>query len=293
MNPRQLTPSMSLLLVFEAAARHESYSRAAEELSLSQSAISKQVKNLETQLGVSLFQPAGRSVRLTEVGQRYYADLREALGLIRRATQQAMSAQSNTQVLRLATLPTFGSKWLLPRIHDFYAAHPGITIHIQSRIGEIDFALGDIDAAITVGTGHWPHVVAHRLHNESLVAIVSPNALGPQAPEPSWLAQQTLLRVASHPQSWAAWFATYKLDHHLMRLGPSFELTSHLIQAVHAGIGMGLVPQALVSEELQRGELIAIGAAITSERSYYLIYPQRNAALPSLAALKTWLLETL
>ena len=292
MNPRHLTPSMSLLLVFEAAARHESYTRAAEELSLSQSAISKQIKTLETQLSIALFQREGRSVRLTEAGQRYYTDLHEALDLIRSATLQAISSQANTSILRLATLPTFGSKWLLPRLHDFYAAHPGITLHIQSRIGKIDFSAGDIDAAITVGDGHWPHVVAHPLHNEFLIAIVTPRVLGNQAAEPQWLAKQTLLTVTSHPPSWAQWFSNYQLDQRLMHMGPRFELTSHLIQAVRTGIGVGLVPHALISEELKRGELIAIGEAMISPRSYYLIYPPRKTALPALAALKTWLLET-
>lgn len=292
MNPRHLTPSMSLLLAFEAAARHESYTRAAEDLSLSQSAISKQVQALEKQLGLTLFRRAGRSVKLTDAGRRYYLDLSAALGLIRSATLQAMSFESGTSVLRLATLPTFGSKWLLPRIHGFYASHPGITIHIHSRIGDIDFSLGDIDAAITVGTGHWPGAIAHPLHNELLVAIVSPAALSKGAAGPNWVAKQSLLTVVSHPQVWAEWFSTYQLDHRLMRMGPSFELTSHLIQAVRAGIGVGLVPQALVSEELKRGELIAIGKALISQRSYYLIYPHRNASLPSLEALKTWLLET-
>lgn len=293
MNPRHLTPSMSLLLAFEAAARHESYTRAAEDLSLSQSAISKQVQALEAQLGLALFQRAGRSVRLTDAGRRYYVDLSEALGLIRSSTLQAMSFQSGSSVLRLATLPTFGSKWLLPRIHDFYATNHNVTIHIQSCIGEIDFSSGDIDAAITVGTGHWQGVIAHRLDNEFLIAIAPPPAFPNQPIKPEWVAKQMLLTVASNPQAWAEWFSTYHLDHRLMRMGPRFELTSHLIQAVRAGIGVGLVPHALVTEELKRGELVAIGKAMTSPRSYYLTYPQRNISLPSLEAFKSWLLKTL
>ncbi|MFC3340244.1 LysR substrate-binding domain-containing protein [Paracandidimonas soli] len=291
MNYRRLTPSMSLLLIFESAARHESYARAADELSLSQSAISRQVQTLETQLGIRLFSREGRSVRLTDAGRRYFDDLSDALGMIRSATLQAMSHQSGIGALRLAILPTFGAKWLLPRLNDFYAAYPGVTIHIHSRIGDIDFNAGDIDAAITVGFGEWPGLVAHRLHHESLVAVVRREAVRDgHAPTLEWMQEQPLLTVASNPQAWAQWFSHHRLDHRQMRIGPSFELTSHLILAVRAGIGVGLVPRMLVEDELLRGELAAAGETIASQRSYCLVYPPRNETLPSLAAFRGWLL---
>lgn len=284
---------MSLLLVFEAAARHESYTRAAEELSLSQSAISRQVQTLESQLGVSLFRREGRSVRLTDAGRRYFIELSAALGRIRSATLQAMSHRSGGGTLSLATLPTFGSKWLLPHLHGFYRAHPGVTVHIHSRIGAIDFDTAEIDAAITVGTGDWPGLISHRLYHEFLVAIASPRAIdGGQAPAPAWATKQTLLTVATNQQAWSEWFSFYELDHREMRIGPSFELTSHLIQAVMAEMGVGLVPRVLVEDELTRGELLTIGEAIPSQRSYYLVYPERNESLPSLAAFREWLLAS-
>ncbi|HGL4259876.1 LysR substrate-binding domain-containing protein [Burkholderia dolosa] len=294
MNYRRLTPSMSLLLAFEAAARHESYTRAADELSLSQSAISRQVQTLESQLGVPLFRREGRSVKLTEVGRRYFVELGGALGRIRGATLQAMSHQAGAGTLRLATLPTFGSKWLLPHLHGFYAAHPGVTVHLHSRIGAIDFHTDDIDAAITVGAGNWPGLHAHRLYNEFLIAIASPDTAGRRAAAraPAWAIGQTLLGVTSNQHAWAEWFSHYRLDHRRMRIGPSFELTSHLIQAVRAGMGIGLVPKVLVEDELSRNELVSIGDAITSERSYYLVYPPENDTLPSLVAFRDWLLKS-
>ncbi|MDO4232741.1 MAG: LysR substrate-binding domain-containing protein [Lautropia sp.] len=300
MNHRRLTPSMSLLLAFEAAARHESYTRAAEELSLSQSAVSRQVQTLEAQLGIELFRREGRSVRLTDVGRRYFVELGGALGRIRAATLQAMAHQAGVGTLRLATLPTFGSKWLLPRLHRFYRAHPGITVHLHSRIGMQDFSTGELDAAITVGTGQqWQGLMADRLYDEFLVAIAAPGRRRRGADEtqdsaapPSAAVSQTLLTVASNPQAWAEWFSHYGLDHRRMRLGPSFELTAHLIQAVMAGMGVGLVPAALVQEELARGDLCAIGAAIPSERSYYLVYPPGSDGLPSLMAFREWLLRS-
>jgi len=291
MNPRRLTPSMSLLLVFEAAARYESYTRAAEELALSQSAISRQIQTLEDQLGITLFRREGRAVRLTDVGRRYALEMSAALGRIRSATLQAMSYQSGTGSLRLATLPTFGSKWLLPRLHLFYGEHPGVNVHIHSRIGTIDFDAGEIDAAITVNVGPPAGVISHHLQNEWLVAIAGSAQLGRKKRlEPAWVKSQPLLMIASNPQAWAKWFSEHALEHRHMRMGPSFELTSHLIQAVMAGIGVGLVPQALVEDEIKRGDVVALGEPMLSERSYYLVNPERNETLPSLRAFREWLL---
>lgn len=283
---------MSLLLAFEAAARHESYTRAAAELSLTQSAVSRQVQALEQQLGLTLFRREGRQVQLTDVGRLYQREMSEALGRIRSATLQAMAYQSGSGTLRLATLPTFGSKWLLPRLHAFYKTHPGMLVHINSRIEAIDFETSGIDASIGVATGDLPGLICHRLHAEQLVVIVSPEVAASRS---QWsaadLGEQMLLNVANNPNAWGEWFSHQRLPHKAMRLGPSFELTSHLIQAVRAGIGIGLVPRILVEEELANGELSSPAQPFASQRSYYLIYPPRNEALPSLRAFRGWLLE--
>lgn len=292
MNYRHLTPSMSLLLAFEAAARHESYTRAAVELSLTQSAVSRQVQALEKQLGLTLFRREGRQVQLTDVGRLYQRQLSEALGRIRSATLQALAYQSGVGTLRLSTLPTFGSKWLLPRLHAFYTAHPGMLVHIHSRIEAIDFETSEIDAAIGVASHDLPGLVCHRLHAEELVVVLPPSAAQQaEAWTAARISEQLLLTVANNPHAWGEWFSHHALPHRGMRLGPSFELTSHLIQAVRAGIGIGLVPRILVQEELANGELFSPAAAFASQRSYYLIYPPRNEALPSLRAFRGWLLE--
>ncbi|KIH82962.1 LysR substrate-binding domain-containing protein [Pseudomonas batumici] len=292
MNYRHLTPSMSLLLAFEAAARHESYTRAAAELSLTQSAVSRQVQALEQLLGLTLFRREGRQVQLTDVGRLYQRDVSEALGRIRSATLQALAYQSGVGTLRLATLPTFGSKWLLPRLHAFYGAHPGMLVHIHSRIEAIDFDTSEIDAAIGVANHNLPGLICHRLHAEELVVILSPDAAREHAHwSPVRLSEQVLLNVANNPHAWGEWFSHHDLPHRAMRLGPSFELTSHLIQAVRAGIGIGLVPRILVQDELNSGELFSPGHPFASQRSYYLIYPPRNETLPSLRAFRNWLLE--
>ena len=282
---------MSLLLAFEAAARHESYTRAAVELSLTQSAVSRQVQALEQQLGLALFRREGRQVQLTDVGRLYQREMSEALGRIRSATLQAMAYQSGGGSLRLATLPTFGSKWLLPRLHDFYKTHPRMLVHINSRIDAVDFETSGIDAAIVVGHAGLPGLISHRLHAEELVVIISPQtAENHQSWNPEHIAGQMLLNVANNPNVWGDWFSHHHLPHRMMRLGPSFELTSHLIQAVKAGIGIGLVPRILVADELASTELLSLDLPIASQRSYFLTYPPRNEMLPSLQAFRTWLL---
>jgi len=291
MNYRTLTPSMALLRAFEAAARQQSYTRAAAELSLTQSAISRQIQTLEAQLGIALFRRHGRSVQLTAQGQQYFVEISAALERIRSATLQALAQTQNSgRALRLACLPTFASRWLLPHLHGFYSAHPGIILHLHSRIGAIDFQREALDAAISVGncaSADWRGLRTHRLHNEFLIAIAAPTL---DISDIADVSAHTLLTVSSNRHAWSEWFSQHNLEPRHMRLGPRFELTSHLIQAVQAGMGLGLVPQMLVHEELQRGQLQALGQAIASQRSYYLLYPQGNENLAAVRAFSTWLL---
>ena len=183
--------TLKKLEVFLSFMRLHSLARVSEELGQSTVSVHRALHSLEEGLRCPLFRREGRSVKLTEVGRRYFIELSGALGRIRGATLQAMSHHAGAGTLRLATLPTFGSKWLLPHLHDFYAAHPGVTVHLHSRIGGIDFHTDDLDAAITVGAGDWPGLHAHRLYNEFLIAIASPDAgggreAGPNAP--AWAA---------------------------------------------------------------------------------------------------------
>lgn len=294
MNPRRLTPSMSLLIAFEAAARHGSFTKAAEELTLTQSAVSRQVQTLEAQLEVELFRREGRKIELTAAGALYQHELAAALSRIRSATLQTISYKNEGGPLNLAVLPTLGSKWLLPRMHEFYAKYPGILVHIHSRIiqAETQPTAHDMDAIICVGSGEWPGYISHKLLDEKLRVIASPAALPDyRGTSPANIAEHALLNVVSRPNGWSDWFDRHNVDHRTMRSGPSFELTAHLIQAVSAGIGIGLVPEILVQDELKSGELVALFDAMDSGRSYYLVYATRYQHLPSLNTFSKWLLS--
>lgn len=296
MNPRRLTPSMSLLLAFEAAARHLSFTRAADELAATQSAISKQVQALEELVGVELFVRTGRKIALTDVGAMYQRELANHLAGIRNATLQAIAFRNGSGTLHLAALPTFASKWLLPRLHSFYASHAQVELHVHSRIGQIDTSeRSGMDAFIAVGDGQWTGCNAHLLQNEELVPIISPKALT-AAPicNANDLASRFLLRITARPETWKIWLQAQHVDCSRLRYGPTFELTSHLIQAAIAGIGVGLVPRFFVEEELRAGTLaIALHATVPSNLGYYLVYPTQRATYPPLVQFQSWLIESI
>lgn len=292
MNPRRLTPSMSLLLAFEASARHQSFARAAEELALTQSAVSRQVGVLEELLEVELFQRNGKRIWLTDAGSMYARGVAHALDKLRGASLQAISFRSDSRSLRLALLPTFGSKWLLPRLQRFYQKHPDIIVHIHTRVGEIDdFSAAGVDACVGVRDIAMPGPETLELFPESLVVIASPKLIE-QHPisRPSDLVGHMLLHVAARPQQWADWIAAQGASLNNVHTGPQFEVTEHLIQSVHAGIGVGLVPRVLVEESLSRGDLIIpLPTPVGSTRSFCLSYPSFNAKLPQLIAFRDWL----
>lgn len=283
---------MSWLLAFEASARHLSFTRAAEELSLTQSAVSRHVQALEGQLEVALFRREGRQIALTEVGEMYLRELRGGLQRIRNASLQAIAYRSGGGSIHLASLPTFAAKWLMPRLTTFYSSHPDVLVHVHSRIGQFDLELAGMDAAIGVGDGRWPGLVSYHLLDEHMVPVASPAlASKHHLDEPADLREQTLLQVAARPDCWSRWHAKYAQPGHVMRLGPQFELTSHLIQAAVAGVGVGLVPHCLVEDELRNGTLVVpFDAPLDTGLSYYLFVPPHRSLPPSLAALKDWLL---
>lgn len=297
MSTRRLTPSISLLLAFEASAKHQSFARAAEELSLTQSAVSRQVATLEDLLEIQLFSRSGKKIALTDAGQVYAAGISAALDKIRASSLQILSFKSNTRALRLALLPTFGSRWLLPRLHRFYKEHPNIVVHIHTKVGEIgDYAAAGVDASVGVRSVDSEGVETLHLCYEQLVPIVSPKT---QKDRPIKTARDLehhlLMHVAPRPQQWPEWLQARGVKLRNMLAGPHFEVTDHLIQAVVAGVGVGLVPKVLVKDELARGQLLtplknSRGDAPSADtRHFCLAYPPYNAALPQLVAFRKWL----
>lgn len=288
--PMRDLPSMTALLAFEASLRHLSFTRAGEELGRTQGAISRQVAALEKELRTRLFIRDHAKLRPTPAARAYGAQIGGLLARLEGLSNEMRESGEVGGVLHLAILPTFGTRWLIPRMPSFGQAHPEVSIHLTTEIGVFDFDTVGLDAAIHHGAPHWPGAVLEPLMQEEIIVVCTP-AIAAGLREPSDLLQERLLRVASRPGAWASWFETKDVRGARWPEGPLFE--SHLmsIQAAVAGLGVAQLPSFLVQDELRRGELVEPfpHQEIAGELSYYLAYPAWNRELPSLKAFRTWL----
>lgn len=287
---RKLLPSSSALAAFDSVARLGSFSLAADELSLTQGAISRQVMSLEEQLGVRLFERGARGVSLTTEGRTYAKAIGAALGEIRAASLQLMT-KTHGSVLNLAMLPTFGTRWLLPRIPDFVDSHPEITINFATRIGQFDFEREGIDMAIHIGQPDWPAAESTFLMPEMVAPVCSPAFL---AEHPITAAQDIadfpLLHMASRPGAWDHWFQSLGIVTAPSK-GMRFEQFSSVAQACIAGLGIALMPLFLIEVELKAGQIVqAFPHQVRSPSSYYAVAPVSRSNHVPVKLFREWLL---
>lgn len=287
---RRLLPSTSALAAFDAVARLGSFSAAADELSLTQGAVSRQVANLEAQLGIALFVREGRGASLTAQGRAYADAIAGALGAIRSASLAAIT-RTEPDTLNLAVPPTFGTRWLMPRLPGFIAMHPSITLHVATRIGRFDFAAESLDAAVYVGENGWgAEVATELLLRETVTPMCSPDfaaANGVKAPQD--LARLPLLHLKSRSAAWDDWFRPHGLPRRTAG-GMTFEQFSTVAQACAAGMGMALLPIFLMRGELDRRELtMPFAGSMVSRSGYFLVYPKSRAGHQPLAAFRDWI----
>ena len=292
---RRKIPSLQALACFDAAARHESYTRAAQELALTQSAVSRQITALEEFLGVAMFRRTRHGVALTEHGAEYAAQVAPRLLGLEQDTLDVMSTQGRAGTLQLAAVPTFATRWLIPRLPDLKARHPEITIHIETRTRPFMFADTTFDAALYAGTpeqvSNWAGTRALRLLAEDVVPVCSPQLMGAQtALTPEAIAQLPLLQQSTRPHGWRQWFDAVGVTTPLARSGPRYELFSMTAAAAAQGLGLALVPRLLIEAELARGELVvACDRPLRGERAYYLVTPERGDERPVMKNFLAWL----
>lgn len=286
-------PPVADLLAFEAAARHASISRAAEELHRTQSAVSRQVRQLEAQLGQALFTRVRQRVVLTDAGRLYAADVRAALQQLSAATQKAMALADGGGLLHLAVLPTLGARWLVPRLPAFAALHPELTVNLSARSEPFDFAQEPFDAAIHYGAPHWAGAVCDYLMREEVVPVCSPALRQRQRiATPADVAGFTLLHQTTRPTLWADWFEQEGVPAPQALRGPRFEQFAMIAQAVISGLGAALLPRFLMEEELASGALVELpGGVMTSSDAYYLVVPLARAQAPGVRAFRAWMRE--
>lgn len=292
---RRRLPSTQALICFEAAARHESYTRAAQELALTQSAVSRQITALEDFLGMALFRRTRHGVALTPAGADYARQTARQLDSMERDTLDAMARQGLGGSLQLAAVPTFATRWLIPRLPDFATKHPEITVHIETRTRPFLFNDTPFDAALYAGTppqaANWAGTNAVLLLHEDVLPVCSPALLGAKAQlSPSAIARMPLLQQSTRPDGWHQWFDAQKVDAPRARTGPRYELFSMIAVAAAHGLGVALMPRMLIEPELARGELVvACDRPLRAERGYFLITPASADERPALAAFRDWL----
>ena len=286
---RRLIPSTSALTAFEAVARCGSFTIAAHELSLTQSAVSRQVRGLEMQLDCALLNRNSRKVELSEAGSSYLAEVQQALRIIRDATLEVVS-KGQEKVLNIAILPTFGTRWLMPRISGFVAKHPDITLNFTTRIGQFDFLAGGLDIAIYHGLPDWPNVDCTLLMSETVVPVVSPSFREENPVNtPQDLLRLQRLSMHSRPTAWLNWFQAQGITLN-EKNGMSFEQFATLSQACIAGIGVALMPEFLIEPELARGDLVQIGPSVVNDSAYYVARPVKLPMNKAARLFKEWLM---
>lgn len=288
---RRHLPTIGELIAFDSAARHGSFTRAAAELSLAQSAVSRQIRSLEERLGVALFERVRRRVLVTPAGRTFHAEVREILAQVRDASQRAMAFTAGVQVINLAVLPTLATRWLLPRIPRFLDAHPNILINFSARITPFDFAVEPLDAAIMVSTGSWAGAKTHHLFDERMPPLASPGYCAAHSIErPEDLARATLLHQATRPTAWADWCAEGAVAIPNAFRGPRFEQFGMVAAAAAAGLGVALAPSFLVEDEVKSGRLVALfDRSLVTSSAYYLAIPEGRGGSPALRQFTDWL----
>ncbi len=293
-------PGTRPLRIFQAAARHLNFTRAAAEVGLTPAAVSYQIKEIEDQLDLVLFTRTSRRIRLTPAGQVLFEAATEALDLLQRAAGRARRIARGGTELRLSLDARFAANWLLPRLAGFRAAHPGVDLAFDITDALRDFAMDDIDVAIRFGSGRYDGVGTDRLFDAVVVPICSPRLVkSGRAPRlPRDLIGHTLCHVAFRSDGmvwpdWPMWMAAAGIADFDGSACLTFADSAHVVQAVLDGDAIGLADLNLIGGDLRAGRLVRLfelGVGAGGGYGYHLAYPADSLADPRLAAFRDWLL---
>ena len=287
--PRRLPP-LNALRAFEVAARSENFTRAAEELGVSQVAVSQQVKSLEAALGLKLFARDGKRLVITSAGKQYLAVVRDALDRIAVGTDRLLQNRPSS-VFTVSTSPDFGAKWLVHRLGRFAAAHPKIDLRVSTTTKQVDLIAEHVDLAIRHGDGHWAGLDAVALGPERLVPVCSPKLLSGRnrITQASDLLKLPLLRLDGW-STWSKWFEAAGVSASARR-GPVLNQASMLIDAAVDGQGVALARTTLAAWDLLHGRLVVpIDVALPLENTYWIVYPKLASQEAKVVTLRDWLL---
>ncbi|NOJ38063.1 transcriptional regulator GcvA [Bradyrhizobium australiense] len=289
MRPR--LPPLNALKAFEAAARHESFTRAAEELCVTQGAVSHQVKALEAELAIKLFNRERQRLIITEAGKDYLNIVRDAFDRIALGTERLLQRQ-NAGVLTVSTSPDFAAKWLVHRLGHFAEAHPGIDLRVSATLHHVDFAREEVDMAVRHGDGNWPGLDTVRLCAEQLFVVCSPKLLSGRRrlSKPADILNFPLLHLDSRAD-WTNWLQALGLDSADVTHGPVLNRASMVIDAAINGQGVALARTTLAAWDIINGRLVQpFEESLRLSRTYWIVCPKATATLPKIATFRDWLL---
>jgi LysR family glycine cleavage system transcriptional activator len=289
----QRQPPLGALRAFEAAARHLSFTKAAAELFVTQTAVSHQIKTLEEHVGVPLFRRFNRALRLTEEGQTLLPYVSDAMEKIATGLRR-LEENVGTGALTVTTTPSFGSSWLAPRLVRFQVRHPEIELQLSTTSRIADFDREDIDCGIRYGMGDWPNLVADFLFHTPLIPVCSPDYLrsGAELREPGDLARHTLLHVLSDLDDWRLWLQAVGVDGVDPTHGPKFDSGPLALQAAINGAGIAIARASLVQRDLDQGRLVTpFDLEVPETYAYYFVASEANANRTKIKAFRDWLME--
>ncbi|HZS81623.1 MAG TPA: transcriptional regulator GcvA [Stellaceae bacterium] len=280
-------PPLNALRAFEAAARHLSFTRAAEELHVTQAAVSHQIKGLEAFLGVPLFRRLPRRLLLTDEGQALLPELRDAFARMGQAVER-IAARPRGGTLTVGTMTTIAMTWLVPRLPRFQAAHPEIDVRILTTQRLVDFAHEDIDVAIRYGEGGWAGLRAQKMFDDFLTPLCG-RRFKDLLREPADLRSVPLLRTTEETE-WPLWLAAAGLDGFALRRGPIFDSTKVAAEAAVDGLGIVMAQPSLFADDLAVGRLFQpFALTVPNGKSYWLVAPEATAERPKIKAFRDWI----
>jgi LysR family glycine cleavage system transcriptional activator len=288
-------PSLNGLRAFEAAARHLSFTQAASELNVTQTAISHQIRRLEDELGIRLFVRKNRALALTPEAREYLPGIRAAFNDLRLATDRLLRKDDNN-VLTVSTLASLAAKWLLPRLSAFQEVHPEIDVRITTSTGLVDFNNGDVDAAIRYGRGHWPRVRSEWLMADEMFPVCSPALLTGKRPlrNPEDLKDHVLLHNTNNSDDWRLWLTAAGLPADISRQpGITFDLILMTVQAAIDGMGVAMGRTTYVKDDIAKGRLVVpFEITLPADAGFYIVSPEGVADSPKLRAFRQWLINS-
>jgi len=280
-------PQTHLLEAFVAAVRHDTFTAAAEVLGVTQGAVSRRIAELEASLGTPLFRRVGRAAVPTPAARRLAGDLEISLRRLRTDLDRAVAMSSGAEILRVASLPTFAERWLLPRLPGFESSHPGLRVDLTTRIGPFSFAADPVDAAIHYGASHWPDGTILPLCTERMIPVSMPG-LGPGL-SPDRPVGMPLLHLESRPTAWVDWAARAGIPAAGLRSGRRLDQFSLVVAAAVQGLGAALLPLYLIERELADGRLVALSdIVLQTEAAYHVVLPAGQES-PAARMFATWI----